>query len=117
MNRQLICIVCPKGCHLSVDENLNVTGNSCKRGETYAKNELTAPTRMITSTVLVEGGELERLPVVTSNPIPKGKIFDVMREINKAKTKAPVSIGDVIIENVLGLDVNIVATRNVGKKN
>ena len=114
--RELICIVCPKGCHLTVDDNLHVTGNTCKRGEVYGYNEVTNPTRMITSTVIVEGGEIERLPVVTSSPIPKGKIFEVMAEINKQKVKAPVHIKDIVIDNVLGLGVNIVAARNIEKR-
>ena len=115
MNKNLICIVCPRGCHLTIDENMNVSGNFCKRGEVYAKNEVTHPTRMITSTVKVYGGELERLPVATSAPIPKEDIFKVMVEINKASINAPVNIKDVVIKNVLGLDVDIVATRNIKK--
>ena len=80
--KELICIVCPKGCHLKIDENLNVTGNGCNRGIEYGINELTNPTRMVTSTVVVLGGELSRCSVATSKPIPKNKIFDVMNEIN-----------------------------------
>lgn len=110
---KLICIVCPRGCHLEVDENLNVTGNSCKRGLEYGKSELTNPTRMITSTVMLENSLIARLPVMTDKPIPKNKIFEVMNEINKVKTKCPVKIHDIIIENVLGLGVNIIATRTI----
>ena len=109
----LICIVCPRGCHLSVDENLNVTGNGCKRGVDYAKRELTAPTRMVTSTVKILGSKEVRLPVVTKDPIPKEKIFDVMKEINKAVAKCPVNIHDVIIPNVLDLGVDIIATKSI----
>lgn len=114
--KELICIVCPKGCHLKVDENLNVTGNGCNRGITYAKDELTNPTRMVTSTVKVIGGDLSRLPVVTSKPIPKNKIMEVMEEINKVKVTAPINVKDIIITNMLGLGVDIVATRDVLKK-
>lgn len=110
-----ICIVCPRGCHLQVDDQNNVTGNTCLRGKEYAINELTNPTRMITSTVAVASEELHRLPVMTSSPIPKGRIFDVMAEIDKARAQAPVHIGDVVIENVLGLGVDIKATRNIEK--
>lgn len=113
--KEFICIVCPRGCHLKVDDNMNVTGNTCPRGKVYALNEITNPTRMITSTVAIESSELKRLPVMTSNPIPKGKIFDVMEEINKVRIKAPVKIGDVIIKNVLGLESDIIATRNILK--
>ena len=113
--KEFICIVCPRGCHLKVDDNMNVTGNTCPRGKVYALNEITNPTRMITSTVAIESTELHRLPVMTSNPIPKGKIFEVMAEINKVRIKAPVKINDVIIKNVLGLDSDIIATRNILK--
>ena len=113
--KEFICIVCPRGCHLKVDDDMNVTGNTCPRGKVYALNEITNPTRMITSTVAIESKELNRVPVMTSSPIPKGKIFDVMQEINKVRIKAPVKIGDVIIKNVLGLDSDIIATRNILK--
>lgn len=110
----LICIVCPRGCHLTVDENLNVTGNGCKRGAEYGARELTNPTRMITSTVKLTGSKMiNRLPVMTNNPIPKGKIFEVMEEINKASCSCPVNCHDVIISNVLDLGVDIIATRTV----
>lgn len=111
--KEFICIVCPRGCHISVDENMNVTGNTCPRGKEYAINEMTHPTRMITSTVAIESPELRRLPVMTSAPIPKDRIFDVMEEINKVRAKAPVKIHDVVISNVLGLGVDIIATRNI----
>ena len=113
--KEFICIVCPRGCHLKVDDDMNVTGNTCPRGKVYALNEITNPTRMITSTVAIESEELKRLPVMTSMPIPKGKIFEVMEEINKVRIKAPIKIGDVIIKNVLGLDSDIIATRNILK--
>ena len=110
---ELICIVCPKGCHLTVDENQHVTGNTCKRGEIYAIHEVTNPTRVITSTVRLEGGRIPRLPVKTSEPIPKNRIFDVMQEINHIMVRPPVQIGEVLIPRVLGLDSDIIATRNV----
>lgn len=118
----LICIVCPKGCHIEASKLENgewdITGNSCKRGYNYAISELTHPTRMITSTVKVnyndgEEHELVRCPVVTSSPIPKEKIFDVMNEINNASVDYPVMMHQVIIKNVFGLDVDIIATREI----
>lgn len=112
---KMICIVCPRGCHLEVDEWNNVTGNACKRGEIYAINEMTNPTRMITSTVKLIGGEVARLPVVTSSPIPKQKIFDVMKEINQVVVNAPIQIHTVIIHNVLDLGVDVIATRTIEK--
>lgn len=114
--KELICIVCPKGCHLKVDENKNVTGNACARGIKYAIAELTNPTRMVTSTVVLQSGEISRLPVATSLPVPKNKIMEVMEEINKVKVVAPVNVKDIIIPNVLGLNVDIVATRSVKEK-
>lgn len=110
---KLICITCPRGCHLEVDDNMNVTGNFCPRGAKYAVDELTNPKRMVTSTVKVLNGELKRLPVMTSAPIPKDKIFDVMEEIKKVEVSAPLELGSVIIENILDLGVNIVSTRTL----
>ena len=115
MERNLICICCPRGCRLKVDENMNVTGNFCPRGAKYAIDELTHPTRIVTSTVKVSGGERPLSSVKTASPIPKEKIFAVMEEINKVEIKAPIEIGDVVIKNVLGLDVDIIATENVNK--
>ena len=110
---ELICITCPRGCHLQVDENLNVTGNFCPRGVVYAKAELTHPVRMVTSTVAIVSESECRLPVKTKEPIPKELIFPVMEEIEKVSVKAPIKIGDVIIKDVLGTGVDIVATKNI----
>jgi len=90
-----------------------VKGNTCKRGEVYARSELTNPQRMLTSTVKLEGGLYKRLPVITYAPIPKEKLFDVMNEINKIEVCAPIKINDIIIQNVCGLNVNIIASRSV----
>lgn len=111
--RDLICIVCPRGCHLHVDENLNVTGNSCPRGAAYGKQEVTNPTRTLTSTVRIEGAELPLCPVKTANPIPKGKLFEAMKEVDSVRLSAPVHIGDVIIEDLAGSGVSLIATRNM----
>ena len=112
--RELICINCPLGCHLSVDDNdlanIKVTGNTCPRGVTYATSEVTAPKRMVTSSVPVKGGKVQRVSVKTSEPIPKEKIFDCLKVIKKAKAVAPVAIGDVICSDVCGTGVNVVAT-------
>ena len=110
---ELICITCPRGCHLQVDENLNVTGNMCPRGAMYAKAELTHPVRMVTSSVNVHSKVESRLPVKTKNPIPKELIFKVMEEIEKTSVTAPIEIGDVVIKDVLGTGVDIVATKNI----
>ena len=111
--KELICITCPRGCHLSVDDNLNVTGNVCPRGAAYAKAELTHPVRMVTSSVAINSKLQNRLPVKTKEPIPKELIFNVMEEITKVSVNAPIKIGDVIIKNVLNTGVDIVATKNI----
>lgn len=113
MKRELICITCPRGCHLEVDESMNVTGNFCPRGKIYAINELTHPVRVVTSTVRITGAKYPRVSVKTDKPIPKEKIFDVMNEINKVVVKAPVRIGDIVIKKVLDLDANIVITKTI----
>ncbi len=116
MKKEMVCIVCPMSCHLSVEiekkKVKSVVGNTCPRGAKYASEELTNPTRMVTSTVFLKNAELNRLPVVTSAPIPKQKIKDVMKQINKVKVKAPVKRNDVIIENVSRTGVNIIASRS-----
>ncbi|HKM30106.1 MAG TPA: DUF1667 domain-containing protein [Bacilli bacterium] len=112
---KFICIVCPKGCHLEVDENLKVTGHGCKRGETYGISEATNPVRMVTSTVKIKSELLTRLPVRTDQAIPKNRIFDIMDEINKLEVVAPVKVKDILIADVLGLGANIIATRSVEK--
>lgn len=107
--KELICIVCPKGCRLKVDRDNNVTGNACPRGEKYALAEITNPTRMLTTTVRIYNAIHPRLPVKTSSPIPKGKMFEVMELIDGIRVAAPVAIGDVIVHDVLGTGVDIIA--------
>ncbi len=113
--RELICIVCPRGCNLYVDKDLNVTGNLCPKGEIYGKQEVTNPTRMVTSTIRISNAQLPLCPVRTKEPIPKSKIFDVMASINNTKITAPVRVGDVVIRDVCGTGVDIIATRNMEK--
>ncbi len=112
---ELICISCPRGCHLKVDNEMNVTGNFCPRGKVYAINELTNPKRMITTTVNVVDGEISRLSVASSEAVPKNMIFQVVEEIKKHEVKAPVNIGDVIVHNILDLGVDIIATKSIEK--
>ena len=116
--RELICVSCPIGCAITVElddngEVLSVTGNTCKRGDSYAREECTHPERMLTSTVKVEGGRLPVVPVKSSLPVPKEMLFDCMKEINKITVKAPVHIGDVVLSNILDTGVDIVATNEV----
>jgi len=114
--RELTCIQCPLGCPLTVTvdgDSVTVTGNTCPRGAVYGEKEVTHPTRTVTSTVVVEGGEMARVSVKTAGDIPKEKIFDVMAEIRGTKLTAPVTIGDVIIKNAAGTGVDIIATKSV----
>jgi CxxC motif-containing protein len=112
--KELICIVCPKGCHLQVDEEHGyaVTGNSCPRGAEYGKAELTHPTRVVTSTVRCLGGAHPRCPVKTDRAVPKELIFQVMEEINALTVSAPVRVGQVLLEHVCGTQANIVSARD-----
>jgi len=113
----LICITCPVGCALDVTHDgetiLNVDGNACKRGIDYAKQELTDPRRMVTTTVRVKGGLHPLLPVYTSAPIPKPRVFDLLREIRQVEVEAPVKMGQVILSNVVETDVNVLASRDM----
>ena len=110
----IICIVCPKGCRLQVDEQtLAVTGNACPRGVAYGAKELRDPTRVITSTVRITGAHLPRLPVKTDCDIPKARIFDVMRALEQVTVQAPVRRGDILLPHVCGTQANIVATRDL----
>ncbi len=113
--KELICIVCPKGCHLKVDDEngYTVTGNSCPRGAEYGRVELVNPTRVITSTVAVTGGALPRCPVKTSKPIPKALIFEAMKTLDGLELQAPVQLGQVVVENVCGTGANFVAARSL----
>lgn len=111
--KELTCIVCPRGCRLFIDDELNVTGNSCPRGAQYAKDELTNPKRMITSVVRVKNREDTVVSVKTSTSIPKGMIFEVMNELNKVGVDAPTHIGDIVIKNVLNTGADIVITKNI----
>ena len=113
--KEVICICCPKGCHLKVDETNNyaVTGNACPNGAAYGKEELTHPTRILTSTVRAEGGLYPRCTVKTSAPVPKDKLFDVMAALDSVLVTAPVQIGDVVLHDVCGTGVDVVATRNL----
>ena len=113
--RNLTCIVCPRGCQLTVkfdsDGKISdIFGYACKRGVTYAENECTHPMRTVTTTAKCEDGVI--ISVKTSDVVPKEKVFDVMKQINRTCVKASVKIGDVVIKNVCSLGVDIVATSN-----
>ena len=116
----LTCIGCPMGCPLVVEmENgavSKVTGNTCPRGDAYGRKEVTNPTRIVTSTVRVKGGVLPAVSCKTRSDVPKGKIFDVVRALKGVEVPAPVSIGQVLLEDVAGTGVAVVATKNVDAK-
>ena len=112
----LICINCPKGCHMIVEEvdgEVKVSGNSCPRGVIYATNELKNPLRTLTTTVAVESKDHRRLPVISSSPLPKGKLLDVMKQLKGIEVKAPVHMGDVIVKDILGLNADIIASKSI----
>lgn len=115
--RNLTCIGCPMGCALLVEMNgkeiISVTGNTCEKGAEYAVKEVTDPTRIVTTTVHVKNGSMPVVSVKTAQDIPKGKIFDCVEALRDVCVEAPVQIGDVILENVAGTGVDIVATGNV----
>lgn len=115
--RHLTCIGCPLGCAICVEIDqgaiTSVSGYTCKRGDAYARKEVTHPTRIVTSTMPVSGGAAALVSVKTQSDIPKEKIMDVMQDINAACACAPVHMGDILLENAAGTGVNIVATKEV----
>ena len=114
MKKDMICIICPRGCHLTctTDEtSTSVTGNACPKGEAYAIAELTHPTRTVTSTVRVVGRPDTMVSVKTVEPIPKEQIGAVMKHIRAAEATPPIAIGDIILPDVCG--TNIIATKAV----
>ncbi len=113
--KKLICIVCPIGCHIEVDEknDYSVTGNKCPRGAVYGKKELTAPTRVITSTIKIKNGLHKRVPVKTDLDIPKELGPKCMELINELSVESPVKMNDIVAENIFNTGANIVITRDM----
>ena len=115
--KELICIGCPLGCNLTVEMDggqvVSVNGNTCKRGDDYARKELTDPRRIVTSTVPVAGGNLPVVSVKKASDIPKGKIRDCLCALKGVTLTAPVQIGDVIVENVADTGVDVIATKSI----
>ena len=115
--KELICIGCPLGCNLRVEIDggkvVSVNGNTCKRGDDYARKELTDPRRIVTSTVPVAGGNLPVVSVKTASDIPKGKIRECLCALKGVTLTAPVQIGDVIVENVADTGVDVIATKSI----
>ena len=113
--KELVCIVCPRGCRLKVDEEngFQVTGNSCPRGAEYGRNEISRPTRVITSTVRIQGALYARCPVKTSRVVAKSKMLDIMKKLNDVELISPVKIGDVIIPDIDGEGADLIVTKNL----
>ncbi len=121
MTKNITCVTCPMGCPITVELNdnnevISVTGNTCKRGEHYAKDEVTHPQRSLATTVRVEGGIHGVVPCKSAGPLPKEKIFECMEAVNAARVNAPVKLGDVLVADVCGTGVNIVATNHCPAK-
>lgn len=119
--RILTCIACPNGCELTVsfDENgkiKNITGNKCKNGISYAESEVTAPTRILTSSVAVDNGNFSLISVKTSQPIPKSLMREAVKTLALCRVNAPIHVGDTVCENILNTGVDVVATCNVDLK-
>ena len=112
---ELTCICCPMGCRLTVDvdNDYAVTGNTCKRGAEYGRNEMMNPTRVLTTTVAIEGASHGRMPVRTEQAIPKRLLFDAVEELKKVRLISPVRCGDVVLADILGTGVNVIASRDL----
>ena len=120
MEKDLICIVCPNGCriHAVMDEGgqIEVTGNKCVRGTRFAGTELTAPMRTITTTVRTELTAMPFLPVRTDGEIPKSAIAKALEQLSEVTLKAPVRCGDVVLGNLAGCGVAVIATADAGQE-
>lgn len=117
VTEKMICITCPMGCTLEVTHEgetlLNVEGNTCSRGEQYVKEELTDPRRMVATTVKVKGGLHPLVPVYTQAPVPKPRIFELLRKIRQVEIEAPVEINQIVLEDPLGEGVSVIASRDL----
>lgn len=113
--KELVCIVCPRGCRLKVDEEngFAVTGNTCPRGAEYGRNEISNPTRVLTSTVRITGALYPRCPVKTDKAVPKGMLRDIMKKLNGVSLTSPVAAGTVVLENVDGNGANVIVTKDL----
>lgn len=119
-NKKVItCILCPIGCKILVDKKGDkvevCSGNKCKKGVDYAIYEVLDPKRILTTSILVEDGEWPLVSVKSSRPVPKDKIFDVLEEIKKVKTEAPVKLGIILIKNVAKTGIDIISTKSIKK--
>jgi CxxC motif-containing protein len=116
VSKEIICIMCPLGCRMELkvngEEVVEIAGNKCQKGEKHAHQELFFPGRVLTTTVRTTYPEAPLLPVKSDNLIPKGKLIECMHVIAKQVVSGPIQQGEVLIENILGLEVNIIASRS-----
>lgn len=125
MSEELICITCPLGCHLSIDRGsgntLAVSGNRCPRGVRYAEEELLDPKRVVSATARIAGvtmaGSIARLPVRTTGPYPKAGVPDALKAIYALSVKLPVKRGQILIQDLGGQGVDVIATRSLANTN
>ena len=117
IKKNLTCISCPMSCQLELTidhgEILQITGNECKNGETYARQEFTNPQRVVTTTVTCRSGLWPRLPVKTFAAVPKDKVDHVVRALHGIEVEAPIQLGQVILENVAKTGIAVIATRSL----
>ncbi len=114
--KEMICIVCPVGCHLQVTvegEDVKVTGNRCPRGEEYAREEILAPKRVVTATCRIEDEDHPRLPVKTDGPLPFEMINDLLKAVYELSVTPPVTVGDILIKDFGDTGINLVASRSI----
>ena len=118
MKRELTCIVCPKGCAITITstkDGLVCTGQGCSKGEAYALQETTAPKRMLTATVEIRGAVHARCPVVSSEPVPKERMLEILEVLKPLVLNAPVRLNQVIVPNILDTGIDILASRTLEK--
>lgn len=121
MRKELDCIVCPMSCRLEIemDESgniLQIQGNTCPRGEKFARQEMSCPMRMVTTTVKINNGIHELLPVITSQNVPKTKIFDIMKVCKDMIVDTPIQAGSVLVKNIADSGADLIASRAMEKR-
>lgn len=121
MIKEMCCIVCPMSCHIQVecDDNqkiISVKGNSCPRGEAYARSEAIDPQRMVTTTIRIHHASLPLLPVITSKTISKSKIFEVMEVCKHLEVEAPIEVQSILVKNIAGTGADLIASRSMQKQ-
>ena len=119
MESKLICTVCPVGCRMTVLHDGKsigeIEGNLCPRGMEYAGEEVFRPTRVVTTTARILGAAIPLVPVRTDRPVPKDRTFEVVRTVLEVEVKAPVAAGEILMKKLLGLDINLIATRSLDR--